>query len=251
MDCDDGDPCTIDTCDGGNCVFTPMVCDDSDDCTADSCIGGNCDFAPIPGCSCDFESDCDLGDNCAAGTCEAAAGPDVEIGVGGGSGIYCFTHPYRKLNHGDALVVCEVFQGFFDSYLAFRVTGFTPGAIVDVTRSITLDGTSCTIPTDCGPGLTCVNGLCSPTSEFSSLLQMSDDPDGDGVIEGFDFRTTLFKDVDLQEATISVTMTELGNPSVTASTQVSVVIDVKRLCFLPGQPCPMGQVFVNSYCEDE
>ena len=26
--CDDGDPCTIDTCDNGACVFTEIICDD-------------------------------------------------------------------------------------------------------------------------------------------------------------------------------------------------------------------------------
>lgn len=224
MVCNDGNPCTVDTCDGGICVFTPMVCDDGDDCTTDACVGGGCVFTPIPGCSCDFESDCDLGDNCVGGACEAAAGPDVEIGVGGGQ--MCISGPYKKLNHGDAFEVCEGFQGFYESYVAFRVTGFTPGSIVSVARSITLDGTSCTIPADCGPSLTCVNNLCSLTAEFATPLQMSGDPDGDGVIEGFDFGTTFFEDADQQAATIRVTLTELGNPGVTASTQVSVVIDV-------------------------
>jgi hypothetical protein len=35
--CDDGDPCTDDSCAGGNCINTPKNCDDQDPCTTDEC----------------------------------------------------------------------------------------------------------------------------------------------------------------------------------------------------------------------
>jgi hypothetical protein len=52
MDCDDGDPCTIDRCVDGKCVFTPMDCDDGDPCTSDACVDGVCVHTPITNCNC-------------------------------------------------------------------------------------------------------------------------------------------------------------------------------------------------------
>lgn len=45
--CDDGNPCTTDTCVGGQCVFTPIVCNDGNPCTSDACVNGTCVFTPI------------------------------------------------------------------------------------------------------------------------------------------------------------------------------------------------------------
>ncbi|HET8521954.1 MAG TPA: hypothetical protein VFL82_01900, partial [Thermomicrobiales bacterium] len=53
ISCDDGDPCTIDTCVAGQCVNTPIVCDDSNPCTDDACVGGECVYTPVPGRPCD------------------------------------------------------------------------------------------------------------------------------------------------------------------------------------------------------
>jgi len=51
-DCDDGDPCTIDTCDedADECVNTPIVCNDGNPCTTDVCVDGECVYTAIPGC---------------------------------------------------------------------------------------------------------------------------------------------------------------------------------------------------------
>lgn len=40
--CEDGDPCTLDVCTGGECVFAAMDCADGDVCTLDECVGGEC-----------------------------------------------------------------------------------------------------------------------------------------------------------------------------------------------------------------
>jgi hypothetical protein len=47
--CDDGNACTvIDTCNGGSCGGTPVVCNDSNPCTVDSCNPqSGCVFTPI------------------------------------------------------------------------------------------------------------------------------------------------------------------------------------------------------------
>jgi len=65
--CDDGNPCTVDTCDSitCQCVNTPIVCDDGDPCTTDSCVGGQCVFQPIV---CTDGNPC-TSDACVDGTC--------------------------------------------------------------------------------------------------------------------------------------------------------------------------------------
>jgi DNA-binding beta-propeller fold protein YncE len=78
-DCDDGDPCTLDACDGGECLHqavagcacgTDADCDDGNSCTADSCDGGRCARAPVagPGC-CAADADCEDGDPCTKDLC--------------------------------------------------------------------------------------------------------------------------------------------------------------------------------------
>ncbi|MBK8913180.1 MAG: hypothetical protein IPM64_01030 [Phycisphaerales bacterium] len=70
--CDDGNPCTTDTCNPatGLCVFTPVPdgtpCNDGNACTGpDRCIGGNCTGAPIV---------CDDGNPCTDDSCNPATG---------------------------------------------------------------------------------------------------------------------------------------------------------------------------------
>jgi hypothetical protein len=69
-ECLDGDVCTIaDHCDEGVCVGTPIECDDGNACTDDACDGlGGCSFInnTIP---CDDGDDCTLGELCAEGAC--------------------------------------------------------------------------------------------------------------------------------------------------------------------------------------
>ncbi len=101
--CDDGDPCTDDSCGGGTgCVFEPGTgapCDDGDACTElDTCQAGVCvgelwespDMAPCAQATCDpvtgvqvefLEADCDDGDicttndHCVLGQCQGSFTP--------------------------------------------------------------------------------------------------------------------------------------------------------------------------------
>ena len=66
IDCDDGDSCTIDTCEDGECVHTPIDCDDGDACTTDTCD-------PVTGCV-HTPIDCDDGDACTTDTCDPVTG---------------------------------------------------------------------------------------------------------------------------------------------------------------------------------
>jgi hypothetical protein len=74
--CDDGDACTItDHCDDGTCVGSLIACDDNNPCTDDSCDGlSGCLFETNHG-GCDDGNACTIGDTCAGGEC---AGTPVE-----------------------------------------------------------------------------------------------------------------------------------------------------------------------------
>lgn len=45
--CDDGDPCTDDSCQAGYCLFAEKNCDDGTECTADVCADGLCSHNPM------------------------------------------------------------------------------------------------------------------------------------------------------------------------------------------------------------
>ena len=67
VDCDDGDACTIDSCDpASGCVHTPVDCNDNDLCTNDSCdpLTG-CVYTPV---------DCNDNDACTIDTCDPLTG---------------------------------------------------------------------------------------------------------------------------------------------------------------------------------
>ncbi|MBI2436492.1 MAG: putative metal-binding motif-containing protein [Candidatus Magasanikbacteria bacterium] len=69
--CNDGDPCTTDSCDSGtgSCVHQDNTaqCDDGDACTiGETCAGGVCVAGP--------ETDCDDGNVCTNDNCDAATG---------------------------------------------------------------------------------------------------------------------------------------------------------------------------------
>ncbi len=70
--CDDGNPCTDDSCDPstGTCVHTQKNCDDSDPCTDDSCdpATGNCTHTA---------KNCDDGNPCTDDSCDPSTGTCV------------------------------------------------------------------------------------------------------------------------------------------------------------------------------
>ncbi len=73
--CDDGQDCTVDSCDSaGGCIHkgvTGIQCsDDGDTCTNDVCnADGQCVHKPVAGVACDDGSICTQTDKCLAGTC--------------------------------------------------------------------------------------------------------------------------------------------------------------------------------------
>lgn len=66
VECDDGVECTIDACEKGACVFSPVPsrCDDGVECTVDTCEADGCRFDPD-------DDACEDGVECTADTCGA------------------------------------------------------------------------------------------------------------------------------------------------------------------------------------
>jgi len=79
--CDDGNACTVsDVCAGGWCGGLPLGCDDANPCTKDSCDPATgCIHAAAAG-PCDDGNACTLGDQCANGEC--AGGPAANCNDG-------------------------------------------------------------------------------------------------------------------------------------------------------------------------
>jgi hypothetical protein len=69
--CDDGNGCTIDTCDTntGTCQHTPRDCNDGNPCTIDQCLSGSCVGLPNSRAHCDDGNPCTLFDECVGTEC--------------------------------------------------------------------------------------------------------------------------------------------------------------------------------------
>lgn len=76
--CSDGDPCTTeDKCSNKVCAGTPIGCDDNQECTTDTCEGGNCVFTPVDDdAECDDGNACTDASSCQQGRCVGTGGPD-------------------------------------------------------------------------------------------------------------------------------------------------------------------------------
>ena len=51
VNCDDGNPCTVDSCSPEGCVHAPVNCDDGNPCTVDSCGPNGCEHVPDAKCN--------------------------------------------------------------------------------------------------------------------------------------------------------------------------------------------------------
>ena len=83
QDCNDGDLCTLDICDGGICVHEPdtTFCpDDNNPCTIDVCMLSQCNY---------FDVVCDDNDLCTDDVCNTDNGQCVFTPVNCDDGMYC------------------------------------------------------------------------------------------------------------------------------------------------------------------
>ncbi|MCA9255785.1 MAG: hypothetical protein KDA33_09115, partial [Phycisphaerales bacterium] len=234
-------------CGAETCIHTPMVCDDGDPCTTDTCVNGNCVFTPIPGCACDFESDCPLGETCDNGVCVPTTGPDFEVGVGGGA-FGCITTPFEPFQNGGLLEFCEGFQGLSDVYLTIRTKGYAPNADVRVTRSISFVNSSCTSTPQCDIGLYCVDNLCSPIDRTTSVVALNDIGGGINQTTQYIFAMFLPPDyLDTRDVILTMTIEDANNSAITSTQVYHLTLSARRLC-LDETDCSPGQDCVNFYC---
>ncbi len=151
-ECDDGNPCTNDTClADGTCqntliCTTDAQCDDGNSCTTDSCrADGCCDNIP----DCTVNSDCDDGDLCTVNVCDALTGCCVTTSIPD-----CCTSD-ADCNDGDVCTNdrCD---------LAAHVCVYTPICLVD---------------TDCDDGNVCTNDTCRADGCCDNLPICTSDAD--------------------------------------------------------------------------
>lgn len=174
--CDDGNPCTVDSCDvkqacvhapatgpvcddasacttgdackNGVCTGAAKNCDDSNACTADSCDAKlGCKNTAVDGPCSDGDA-CTVGDVCAAGSCKAGAAKNCDdddlctVGDVCANGICQLASP-KNCDDGDACTVGD----------SCSKGNCVPGAPKNCD-----DGDACTI------GDSCANGVCKAGS---------------------------------------------------------------------------------------
>mmetsp|Transcript_32860 Transcript_32860/g.80619 ORF Transcript_32860/g.80619 Transcript_32860/m.80619 type:complete len:947 (+) Transcript_32860:146-2986(+) len=159
-DCNDGNTCTTDTCDGGRCKNVAMLCDDGNGCTADSCSNGKCVFSPIS---------CNDNNPCTVDTCSASLGGCIHMPRACSDNNECTLdscspstgaclHTVRSCNDGNPCTVdsCDLATG----------CKHTPIAGCACNKNLVCedgeDQTNC--PSDCGPwsesAAVSGNGIC-------------------------------------------------------------------------------------------
>ncbi len=157
--CADGNACNgAETCQSGNCSpGTPLNCDDGDPCTTDTCDGQNgCQHAPIPGC-CHNAGECN--DNSACTTDSCVNNVCQHDPVSCDDGIACTTDSCDSVNgcqHANTCAPTVVAMG--SRYLAIT----PPPGIPSVALRIESPSMSCM------PMYVDANGHLSPTPVFRS-----------------------------------------------------------------------------------
>jgi hypothetical protein len=136
--CDDGNPCTVDSCGTRGCAHAAVSCDDHNPCTVDQCGASGCGSAPAPGLACDDGDRCTTNDACnAAGSC----GPGMPINVDDGDPCTADTcDPRSGVTHVPATgVSCD------DGDACSQADACTAdGSCVGVPRADIADGDPCT-----------------------------------------------------------------------------------------------------------
>ena len=149
--CDDGDACTAgDHCVDGTCVVGPVTCNDANACTTDACD-------PATGCT-NIPIDCSDGDPCTEETCEPASGcVAVPPGAPCATNVDCYDNFACTKNWcngcglcAQAPLVCD------DGNDCTHDTCVEPsGCRHDAVEGVCDDGDPCTVED------TCVAGVCS------------------------------------------------------------------------------------------
>jgi cysteine-rich repeat protein len=167
--CDDGNPCTDDSCDGlGGCVAVPNQadCDDNDPCTvADRCQDHQCSGTPIP-CDCQADEDC-------------AALEDGNLCNGT---LHCdlANWPYKCVVEEETEVLCTGPEPGPDAICLQPLCNPDMGdcSLVAANDGFACDdGNACTVGEHCSEG-SCVGGVAPICNDDNPCTDDSCDPDG-------------------------------------------------------------------------
>jgi MYXO-CTERM domain-containing protein len=170
--CSDGTACTTaDVCDGaGTCGGTSVSCDDGNPCTADSCDAVNgCvnDPAPMAGMACDDGNACTMGSTCQAGSCL------------GGSNISCDD------NNECTADSCDTVNGCVNDAVAREGQSCDDGDLCSTMSACAAGTCQATAQVDCsGSSDACNTGVCDPASGNCRQEPVADNTgcdDGDGL----------------------------------------------------------------------
>lgn len=181
-DCDDGNPCTTDSCVANNCLNTnnSLPCSDGNACTSgDSCSGGSCIPGPALNCddgnvctgdacnpsigcqyvnvsgACNDNDACTTADSCAGGLCIGGLPPDCNDG-NDCTDDSC--HSTLGCQHANTLSGTSCGSGS-DTACDNPDICNGSGACLANTEP---DGTSCTDGIFCNGDETCQGGVCTP-----------------------------------------------------------------------------------------
>jgi hypothetical protein len=165
-ECNDGNGCTVDTCQNGQCVHTPAVCNDSNSCTTDSCSNGACVYTPL---NCADTNACTV-DTCSNGACVHTPMNCADTNactVDTCSNGTC-VHTPMNCNDGTVCTVDSCSNG---------VCAHVPVNCND-NNACTVDSCNAAsgclnVPVICPPGEVCSGGVCDPPG-----------CDADGTCEG-------------------------------------------------------------------
>ena len=151
LPCEDGDGCTTkDTCKDGICVGGPLSCDDGNPCTVDACDGkGGCAYANVDGKGCDDSKSCTIEATCVAGKCVGKVKNCDDSNT-------CTDESCQK---GVCIVQPAVGKPCSDSNLctsddACDLDGLCVGKV-----AVCKPGTLCEVVLGCDPGVGCKIGL--------------------------------------------------------------------------------------------
>jgi len=104
--CNDGDACTTnDVCTDGTCGGQPVNCDDGNVCTVDSCDSSTgCVHENAVGMACDDGDPCTINDVCTAGACVGEDDPLIGTACDGADSDLC---PEGTYSCTDGMIVCS------------------------------------------------------------------------------------------------------------------------------------------------
>jgi hypothetical protein len=157
LNCNDGNGCTVDSCSNGACLHTPLNCGDGNACTTDTCVSGNCVHTPL---NCTDNNSCTI-DGCLSGSC---------------------THTPLNCSDSDPCTTDSCFAGVCSHT---PITGCGPGSCQDTADCADLNGDG--VRDDGCTWWTCLKGEClGLDTVFADLGGAFGDCRADGTVDSHD-----------------------------------------------------------------